>query len=220
MVWTADHSLCYPYDPNAAIRHFETVDGTLHELIREVGEYRLELRSEMTAFDALLRSIVYQQLSGRAAASILQRVLALYGDNFPGPRQLINADYEQLRACGLSQAKISAVKDLAKRQEAGELPAAADIGRMTDSELIDAFTTVRGIGPWTVQMLLIFNLGRGDVLPINDLGVRRGFKVAFGLNEMPSPEELRQHGECWKPFRSVASWYLWRAADPEFRLGN
>ena len=217
MVWTADRSIRYPYDLDAAFQLFEKVDRTLFELTREIGEYRLELRSDMTAYEALLRSIVYQQLSGHAAGSILGRVLALYGNNFPEPKQLIDTEFDQLRACGLSQAKIKAVLDLAEKEEAGLLPAPADIEHMTDSELIDTFTTVRGIGPWTVEMLLIFSLGRSDILPATDLGVRRGFKVAFGMDEMPSPKELQQHGECWKPYRSVASWYLWRAADPKFR---
>ncbi len=217
MVWTSDCSSQYPYDPEAAIRHFEKVDGLLFNLTKEIGAYRLELRSDMTAFEALLRSIVYQQLSGHAAKAILDRVLELYDDVFPQPRQLMVTDFDQLRACGLSQSKIRAVWDLAEKEDTGLLPTPAGIRSMTDSELIDAFTTVRGIGPWTVQMLLIFNLGRSDVLPDNDLGVRRGFKVAFDLNDMPSPEELKQHGERWQPYRSVASWYLWRAADPKFR---
>ncbi|MDE0308539.1 MAG: hypothetical protein OXI60_01730 [Acidiferrobacterales bacterium] len=217
MVWTADRSVQYPYDPAAAIRHFRSVDKALYDLTREIGAYRLELRSDMTPFSALLRSIVYQQLSGHAAKAILDRVLALYDSRFPQPKQLINTTFDQLRACGLSQSKIRAVWDLAQKEEAGLLPTPADVQDMTDSELIDAYTTVRGIGPWTVQMLLIFNLGRSDVLPDNDLGVRRGFKVAFSLDDMPSPEQLRLHGERWNPYRSVASWYLWRAADTKFR---
>ncbi len=217
MVWTSDCSIQYPYDPEAAIRHFENVDNLLFNLTREIGAYRLELRSDMTPFEALLRSIVYQQLSGHAAKAILDRVLELYDDEFPKPKQLIATDFDQLRACGLSQSKIRAVWDLAEKEDACLLPTPTGIQSMTDSELIDTFTTVRGIGPWTVQMLLIFNLGRSDVLPDNDLGVRRGFKVAFNLNDMPSPEELKQHGKRWKPYRSVASWYLWRAADPNFR---
>ncbi len=217
MVWTSDHSTHYPYDPDIAIRHFENVDKPLFDLTREIGAYRLELRSDMTPFTALLRSIVYQQLSGHAAKAILDRVLELYDTEFPRPKQLMATSFDQLRACGLSQSKIRAVWDLAEKEDAGLLPTPAGTQSMTDSELIDAFTTVRGIGPWTVQMLLIFNLGRSDVLPDNDLGVRRGFKVAFNLDEMPSPEELKQHGECWTPYRSVASWYLWRAADPKFR---
>ena len=220
MVWTSDFSTQYPYDPDTAVRHFEKVDQPLFNLTREIGEYRLELRSDMTPFEALLRSIVYQQLSGYAAKAILGRVLELYGNEFPQPKQLITTDFDRLRACGLSQSKIRAVWDLAEKEDAGSLPTPENVQCMTDSELIDVFTTVRGIGPWTVQMLLIFNLGRSDVLPDNDLGVRRGFKVAFNLNDMPSPEELKQHGERWKPYRSVASWYLWRAADPNFRSKN
>ena len=220
MVWTTDSRIRYPYNPESAIDLFRQVDSTLFDLIDEIGEYRLELRSEMTPFQALLRSIVYQQLSGHAAGSILNRVLALYDVEFPDPGQLLATDKDELRACGLSHAKIRAVLDLAQKEADGILPSVTEVDNMSDTELIDAYTTVRGIGPWTVQMLLIFNLGRSDILPTTDLGVRRGFKVAYAMDDLPSPQELEQRGECWKPYRSVASWYLWRAADPKFRSSD
>jgi len=217
MVWTAPEPGNYPYDVAAAVEGFRTNDPDLYELIAEIGEYRLELRDAMTPFEALVRSIVYQQLSGYAADSILKRVLSLYGDDFPTPQAVLKTQDETLRSCGLSRAKTLAVKDLAEKQAGGELPEPSQIESASDQELIEAYTIVRGIGPWTVEMLLIFNLGRSDVLPVTDLGVRRGFMVAFGGNDLPSAKELASHGERWRPYRSIASWYLWRAADPKFR---
>ena len=217
MVWTTQKPGQYPYDVDAAIEHFRHSDPVLHDLVTEIGEYRLELRSEMSPFEALFRSIVYQQLSGHAAGSILNRLLGLFGDSFPDPPQVISSDPDALRSCGLSHAKIRAVKDLAEKQSAGQLPAAGEINQISDDKLVDAYTIVRGIGPWTVEMLMIFNLGRADVLPVTDLGVRRGFMVAVDGSELPTPKELAGHGQKWKPYRSVASWYLWRAADPKFR---
>ena len=220
MVWTSNEATDYPYSAKSAIQHFRKVDPTLYNLITEIGEYRLEIRTGMTPFDALIRSIVYQQLSGHAAGSILNRVLDLYNGSFPQPHELLNTDNDRLRACGLSHAKIRAIKDLAEKEIQGLLPSPTAIDKMQDKELIDAFTIVYGIGPWTVEMLLIFNLGRPDILPVTDLGVRRGYMVAYGQDDLPSPQELMEHGEIWKPYRSIASWYFWRAADPKFRCAE
>lgn len=206
-----------PYDPEDALGHFRSTDPILAGLTAEIGEFRLKFRTESTPFEALLRSIVYQQLSGRAAGSILTRVLGLYGDAFPTPAELLDTAEETLRSCGLSQAKTRAVKDLAEKTGQGALPAPDAIAGMSSAEIIKAFTAVRGIGPWTVEMLLIFNLGHPDILPATDLGVRRGFSVAYQRTVLPEPDELLKHGERWKPYRSVASWYLWQAADPKFR---
>lgn len=206
-----------PYDPEDALQHFRNVDPVLAKLTTEIGEFKLEYQRNQSPFEALLRSIVYQQLSGHAAASILNRVLALYRDAFPTPVALLDTSDDKLRGCGLSRSKIRAVKDLAEKTDLGLLPNPVEVDVMDNHAIIDAFTAVRGIGPWTVEMLLIFNLGRPDVLPATDLGVRRGFSVAFETADLPTPKELLKHGEIWKPFRSVASWYLWRAADPKFR---
>ena len=207
-----------PYDPQQALQHFRAVDPVLAELTIEVGDFQPNFRLHLTLFEALLQSIVYQQLSGHAAGAILKRILQLYSDSFPTPAAVIQTPGEDLRACGLSLAKIKAVKDLAEKTDQGLLPTRSSICAMSDTEIIDAFCKVRGIGPWTVEMLLIFNLGRPDVLPATDLGVRRGYSVAYQSAELPSPAELLAHGERWKPFRSVASWYLWQAADPNFRV--
>ena len=206
-----------PYDPEDALRHFRLTDPVLADLTAEIGAFNLGFRTESTPFEALLRSIVYQQLSGRAAASILNRVLGLYGGAFPTPDEMLDTPEEQLRSCGLSQAKTRAVKDLAEKTSQGMLPTPVEIDAMSSADIIKAFSTVRGIGPWTVEMLLIFNLGHPDILPATDLGVRRGFSVAYQTAELPEPNDLLKHGECWKPYRSVASWYLWQAADPNFR---
>ena len=186
-------------------------------MISEIGPYHLDLRSELTPFEALLRSIVHQQLSGYAATSILNRIMGLYEDSFPRPMELSNTPDDTLRSCGLSRTKIRAVKDLAGKVHAYLLPDAKSIQSMTDEQIIDAYSTVFGIGRWTVEMLLIFNLGRQDVLAVGDLGIRRGYKVAFETENMPTPSELKEYGKRWKPYRSVASWYLWQAADPKFR---
>ncbi len=208
---------CLPYDSEAALRHLKQSDPIMAELTAEIGEYGLKSREDLTPFQALLRSIVYQQLSGHAAASILNRVLNLYGGEFPQPGALLDTPDEELRACGLSRSKVRAAKDLADKTSQNMLPTPAGIAEMESDEIIKAFTAVWGIGPWTVEMLLIFHLGHPDILPATDLGVRRGFSVAYRTEVLPAPEELLERGECWKPYRSVASWYLWQAADPKFR---
>ncbi|MYD78494.1 MAG: DNA-3-methyladenine glycosylase 2 family protein [Gammaproteobacteria bacterium] len=209
-------SICLPYDPVAAVRHLGEADPVMADLTAKVGECGLDPRVDLDPFQELLRSIVYQQLSGHAAASILNRVLGLFDSNFPTPTALLKTADDQLRSCGLSWSKIRAVKDLADKTREKLLPAPKDIAGMSSEEIIKAFSTVRGIGPWTVEMLLI-SMGRPDILPVTDLGVRRGFSVAYETGELPTPKELLERGECWRPFRSVASWYLWQAASPKFR---
>ncbi len=217
MVWTTSETIQYPFDPKQAHAHFQIVDPILFDLTEEIGSFSLELRSDMTPFGALFRSIVFQQLSGHAAQSILNRLLAIYSDSYPTPEQVENTPEDRLRACGLSWSKVRSVRDLANKSLLEELPLASEVCSMSDSELIEAFTKVRGIGPWTVEMFLIFNLGRPDILPVSDLGIRRGYKLAYDMEELPTKKELARAGACWKPFRSVASWYLWRAASPNFR---
>ncbi len=204
----------YPYDVDAATTYLRRSDSVLSYLIDQVGDYKLEYRSNLTPFQALVESITFQQLSGHAASAIHNRVLQLYPhtDN-PSSKDLLETPDETLRSCGLSKSKVKAIKDLAFKADKGDLPELAQIEQMEDQQVIDAFTTVWGIGQWTVEMLLIFNIGRPDVLPIGDLGVRRGFMHTYGLEEMPDPKSLLAHGERWKPYRSIATWYLWRAAD-------
>ena len=199
------------YDPEAAIGHLRAADPALGELIERVGEYRIEVRAGLTPFEGLLRSIVYQQLSGKAAGSIHGRVRALFPRRRPGPRRLLALDERTLREAGLSGNKIRAAQDLAEKTLARVVPGRATLERMDDDAIVERLTEVRGIGRWTVEMILIFQLGRSDVLPADDLGVRKGFSLYRGLDDLPRRDELIAHGERWRPYRTVASWYLWRA---------
>lgn len=200
------------YDANAAVEHLCQTDEQMRRLIADAGIFSLQVRSDRTVFAALFRSIIYQQLSDRAAASIHGRVLEVLGaTDAPTPEQVLRLDVEALRSAGMSYAKIRATKDLAEKTLGGQLPLRSDLAHLSDEDVIESLTAVRGIGPWTVQMLLIFYLGRPDVLPVTDLGVRKGFMFTYGTRELPSIDVLRAQGERWRPFRSVASWYLWRA---------
>lgn len=199
------------YDPAVALRRLRR-DPRMRDLIRKAGEFSLIPRRPKEPFPALLRSIVYQQLSGKAAATIHGRVLALFpGRAHPSPEALLAIDEQQLRGAGLSHNKMLAARDLAARVIDGTVPPLRKLRRMSDEEIVERLTAVRGIGRWTVEMMLIFTLGRPDVLPLNDLGVMRGFTRVYGGK--PDPAELAEQGEQWRPYRSVASWYLWRAAE-------
>jgi len=201
-----------PYDLDAALTVL-CQDPPLATLIQQVGSCRLSLEGRTTSpFEALLRAIVYQQLSGKAARVIHERLLALFAAG-PTPEQLLTIDDQTLRGAGLSRAKIAALRDLATKTLDGVVPSLAALAEMDDLEIISRLTAVRGVGRWTVEMLLMFHLGRPDILPVNDLGVRKGFMLTCGLAALPSPAELLEYGKRWKPYRSVASWYLWRAVD-------
>jgi DNA-3-methyladenine glycosylase II len=183
-------------------------------LIRQVGPCRMSIRSRRSPFQALVQAVTHQQLNGMAAQTILRRVLALFpGRKFPTPEELLATPDERLRAAGLSRAKTASIKDIAAKTIAGIIPDSRAIKKMTEAEILDRLTTVRGVGPWTVEMLLIFTLGRGDVLPVTDYGVRKGFALVYGWKELPTPRELLQHGEKWRPHRSAAAWYFWRALE-------
>jgi len=201
------------YDPRAATACVAAADPALARVIARIGECTLHHHAPDTPFRALLRSIVHQQLAGRAAAAIHGRLLALYPRRLPVPRRVLATPDEQLRAAGLSRAKVAAVKDLAAKAVAGVVPDRARLARMDDEAIVARLTEVRGIGRWTVEMLLIFQLGRPDVLPLDDLGVRKGFARCRDHAELPERNALAAHGEAWRPYRSVASWYLWRATE-------
>ena len=202
------------YDPKAAVAALTEVDEQLGGLIERAGPFQIEERSVTNTFEALLRSIVYQQLSGKAAATIYGRVRALYdGDSALLAEQILATADEDLRAAGMSRAKTAAAKDLATKTLDGTVPSLDRLSAMSDAEIIKRLIQVRGIGVWTVEMLLIFSLGRPDVLPVNDLGVRKGFMLTYDLENLPKPAELLERGERWRPYRSVASWYFWRAVD-------
>jgi len=184
------------------------------ELIGRSRRYNITPAVLIRPFDALAESIAYQQLSGKAAATIFGRVRALYPKRkWLDPEQLLATSDETLRAAGLSRAKTAALKDLAAKTIDGTVPSGRALIRMTDDEIITRLTTVRGIGRWTVEMLLLFDLGRLDVWPIDDYGVRKGFAKTFGRRKLPTPKQLMKFGEKWRPYRSVAAWYFWRALD-------
>jgi DNA-3-methyladenine glycosylase II len=182
-------------------------------LIRRVGPCALEIESGRTPFQALVHAVAHQQLHAKAAGTILGRFQALFGGRFPGPKALAGVTDEQLRGAGFSRAKTAAIRDLAEKAISGVVPGSKAIAGLSDEEIVARLTQVRGVGPWTVEMLLIFTLGRPDVWPVDDFGVRAGWKIAYGLEEMPTPKELRALGEKFRPHRSVAAWYLWRATD-------
>ena len=199
---------------DASIQHLRTVDPVLAAVIDRVGPCRLEPRREGTHFDALVRSIVYQQLSGKAASTILGRVHALYGNRSPTPAELLTTPDETLRAAGLSRQKLAYLKDLAVKVQNGDVPLASDaIDHLSDDEIIERLVRVKGIGRWTVHMFLLFRLGRPDVLPELDLGIQNAIRRAYRLRKQPGPKDVLRIGRKWTPHASVASWYLWRLLD-------
>jgi DNA-3-methyladenine glycosylase II len=210
-----------PFDPEEALAHLRKRDAKLGGLIDRVGEFRLRLDASPSPFESLLESILYQQLHGKAAATIHRRVREFFrGD--PTPQALLDTPEERLRGCGVSGNKIKAMRDLAAKTIDGTVPTHGMILKMSDAEIVERLTEVRGIGPWTVEMLLIFRLGRPDVLPVTDYGVRKGYALTFQrvpktrpleADDLPKPDVVFRRGQRWTPFRSVASWYLWRACD-------
>jgi len=205
----------FAFDTDVALEHLRASDATLAKLIDRAGPFRMELKRASSLFDVLAEAIVYQQLHARAAASIHARVRALIPRTrgVAAARALGEVSDDALRGAGLSRSKLLAMRDLAAKTLDGHVPTLAKARRMDDEAIIEHLTEVRGIGRWTVQMLLMFRLGRPDVLPVGDYGVRKGFQVAFRKREMPLPAEVEKRGERWRPYRSVASWYLWRAAE-------
>jgi 3-methyladenine DNA glycosylase/8-oxoguanine DNA glycosylase len=200
------------FDPGEAIRFLAEADPKLGDLMGRATEFRLEMDPLQSPYDALLRSIVYQSISGLAAKKIFERIKAL-GTNGrgPTPEEVLRLRRPVLRRAGLSGAKVDAVKDLARKTIEGVVPTLDESLGLADEELVKRLVSVRGVGVWTVEMFLIFRLGRPDVLPIHDYGVRKGFALTYGKRKMPTPRELEKYGERWRPYRTVASWYMWRA---------
>ncbi len=189
-------------------------DPVMAALIAAAGPCKIRTRDQQEPFEALARAIAHQQLHGAAARTILARLVALFAPlAFPLPQQIIDAPDDTLRAAGFSYAKIAALKDLARKTIEGVVPPAAELVLLGDLEIIERLSRVRGIGRWTVEMMLMFQLERRDILPVDDFGVRNGFRLAYGLKGMPTARALAEYGERWKPYRSVAAWYLWRAAE-------
>jgi DNA-3-methyladenine glycosylase II len=197
-----------------ALDHLRRSDAVLARLIGAVGPCLLKPRQRRSPFEALVQSVVYQQLNGTAAGTIFRRVKALYPrKRFPTPQDLLASTDEQLRSAGLSRNKIAALKDIARHTVAGVVPTYRQIAKLSNEEILERLTAVRGVGPWTVEMLLIFTLGRTDVLPATDYGVRKGFALTYGRTELPTPKELLAFGERWRPHRTTAAWYFWRALE-------
>jgi 3-methyladenine DNA glycosylase/8-oxoguanine DNA glycosylase len=201
-----------PFDPRDALRHLRRADPTLARVIRRVGPFPLEPSRRVSIFEALLSSIVHQQLSGKAAACDSRQRVALYGRAARGPRSAGHLRRGPRRA-GLSRNKTLAVKDLAAKCASGLVPSMTHLRGMPDEIVIERLTTVRGVGRWTAEMVLMFRLVRPDVLPLDDLGIRKGFQRVYGRRQLPTPLAVARYGERWRPYRTVASWYLWRSLE-------
>ncbi len=202
------------FDADAAVAYLKSADPVLGALVDRTGPYAPTTIAAPDIFHSLVRAIVYQQLSGKAAGTIYHRVLEMLGQgDAPGPAVIAAASADDLRASGLSANKQASLHALAAAQLAGELPDEAQIQDYDDEQLIARYSAIRGIGRWTVEMLLLFHLGRPDVMPCHDLGVRKGYALTYGLAELPKPKALETACECWRPYRSVGSWYMWRAVE-------
>ena len=196
-----------------ALRHLRR-DRKFAALIRRVGPPRLAVQRGRSPYEALMRAIAHQQLHGRAALAIMARFEALYpADGFPPPDLVLASSEIELRACGFSGAKIAAMRAICAAALDGTVPTRRASARLSEEELIERLTSIRGVGRWTVEMVLIFTLGRPDVLPVDDFGVRDGYRHLYGMDEQPKPKTLAAIGQTWAPFRSIAAWYLWRASD-------
>jgi len=196
------------------LRHLSAVDPVLAGVIAEAGPYRVKPDRTSSPFQALARAVAHQQLNGVVANRILERFVAgCGGGSFPTPERVLAASDSELRAAGFSLAKIAALRDLALKTQAGIVPAREVLETLADDVVVERLTAVRGIGRWTVEMMLMFQLGRPDVLPVDDFGVRNGFRLAYGLRKLPAPRAVAAYGERWRPHRTAASWYLWRVIE-------
>lgn len=217
---TASTKRGFPFDPAVAVRALAVTDRVLAKHMDRVGPFGLQLKETDETFFALAEAIVYQQLSGRAAATIFGRVCATFPNGTLDPKRLLRMSDATLREAGLSAAKLASLRDLAARTVEGSIPSIRELHDMDDEAIVSRLTEVRGIGRWTVEMLLMFRLGRPDVLPVSDYGVRKGFarifrngRTKYAEDELPTPAAIVTRAERWRPFRSVATWYLWRALD-------
>ncbi len=203
-----------PFDHVRAHEHLARTDKRMARVIAKTGSFQFKLDQCDSVYESLLEAIVYQSISGKAAATIYARVKALGSNGLcPTPAEVLALPDQRLREAGLSGAKTAAMKDLAQKTIDGVVPTLEAAGRLSDEELVERLVSVRGIGAWTVEMFLMFRLGRPDVLPIHDYGVQKGFALAYGKKEIPKPRELAAFGERWRPYRTVASWYMWRAVE-------
>src|SRR5256886_9484850 len=207
-----------PFDLAVAVTHLSNCDPCIARLVQEAVAFDPNIDHTQSPYEALLESIAYQSISGKAAATIFARIKALSANGGPPtPQEMLQLKTKALRKAGLSGAKILAMKDLAQKTIDGIVPTHEEAQKLSDEELVKRLVSVRGIGAWTVEMFLIFRLGRPDVLPIHDLGVKKGWSITYGKKHMPKPKELLAFGERRRPYRTVASWYMWRACQ---RAGN
>jgi len=205
-------TILLPFDHVEAHAFLSRTDAHLAQVIERVGEFQFKLDECDSVYESLLEAITYQSISGKAAATIFTRIKGLGSNGIcPTPDEILAASTATLRKAGLSHAKIAAARDLAQKTIDGIVPTLADAERMSDEELVKRLISVRGIGAWTVEMFLIFRLGRPDVLPIHDYGVQKGFALTYRKRRIPKPKELLKFGERWRPWRTIASWYMWRA---------
>ena len=194
--------------------HLSKADPVIRRLIQSVGPCPLTPLPDRSPFEALISAVAHQQLNGTAAETILRRFLALFhAGRFPLPEEVAAVPDEAIRAAGFSRSKLAAIRDISAKALSGIVPHRDELASLPDDVIIERLTECRGVGRWTVEMFLMFTLGRPDVLPVDDFGVRNGYRIAYGLDEMPSPKELLAAGERWRPYRTTASWYLWRAVD-------
>jgi DNA-3-methyladenine glycosylase II len=196
------------------LRHLRRVDPVMAQLIRRAGPCANKPERGIGPYQALVEAVAHQQLTGKAANTILGRFYALYGlDCCPPPEALVATPDEQLRGCGFSRAKAASLKDIAAKTLDGTIPPRRTLARMDNEAIIERLVEARGVGRWTVEMFLMFTLGRPDVLPVDDYGIRLGYRIAYGKRTLPKPKALARYGEVWAPYRTTASWYLWRAVD-------
>ncbi len=196
------------------LRELAAADPVMGRIIRDCGPCTLSPEKRRPPFQSLVQAVAHQQLNGTAANTILYRFRKLFpARRFPRPADLATVSDEALRGAGFSRAKVAAIRDIAAQTLAGVVPTSREIERLPDDEIVARLTEVRGVGRWTVEMLLIFQLGRPDVLPADDFGVRNGFRLAYRRRELPAVKELLTFGERWRPHRTTAAWYLWRVAD-------
>lgn len=189
------------------------IDPVMSKLIKHLGPIKLRPR-RLPPFQSIIHAIIHQQLSGNVAKAIFNRFIALSGNGkFPTPKEIINMSSETMRGAGLSKSKTIYIKEVAEMALNGSIPSLKECNKLSDAEIKDLLIKIKGVGPWTVEMLLIFNLGRPDILPIHDLGVRKGFQLAYKKRKLPTPEQLEKHGKKWTPYRTMATLYLWGAAD-------
>ncbi|MGE3973609.1 MAG: DNA-3-methyladenine glycosylase [Bdellovibrionales bacterium] len=194
-------------------KHLIKADSKFKKLIQKVGHVKMKAQPSKEAYRALVRSVVYQQLSGKAAAKIFERFVGLFGVDFPTPHQVIQKTVEELRLAGLSRSKAETILRIALEAHEGRIPDAQGIKKMSDLEIIECLTKIKGVGPWTVQMFLMFTLKRPDVMPVTDYGVRKGYQKFLNKRKLPSPKQLEKDTQHWAPYRSYAAWYMWRLLD-------